>query len=265
MIDLHTHVLPGIDDGPADLDGSIALLRSAAAAGTKTVVATPHVREDYLEGPEPIAPAVVRVQDAAAAEGLEVAVVAGAEVAGTMLMDLDDSALDRLCLGEGRYVLVESPYHHLPINFADSVFDLQLRGYHPVLAHPERCVAFIDDRTRLVSLLERGVHTSITAGSMAGQFGSRVRELTTWLFSEGFVTNVASDAHDAIKRPPGLRRGFDALDEELPGLAGQMGWFTREVPAAMLAGADLPERPEPPRRRTGAFSRLLRPRARSRS
>ncbi|HKP89649.1 MAG TPA: CpsB/CapC family capsule biosynthesis tyrosine phosphatase [Thermoleophilaceae bacterium] len=264
MIDLHTHVLPGLDDGPADLDGSIAMLRSAAAAGTETVVATPHVREDYLEGPEAIGPAVVRVQDAAAAEGLELGIVAGAEVAATMLMDLDESALDRLCLGEGRYILVESPYHHLPIHFADSVFDLQLRGYHPVLAHPERCVAFIDNRALLAEILERGVHTSITAGSMTGQFGGRVREITAWLFAEGFVSNVASDAHDALKRPPGLRRGFDALDEVLPGLAGQAAWYTREAPAAMLAGAELPDRPEPPRRRSGALSRL-RPRAWSRS
>jgi hypothetical protein len=100
---------------------------------------------------------------------------------------------------------------------------------------------------------------------MTGQFGGRVRELTTWLFSEGLVTNVASDAHDALKRPPGLRRGFEVLDEDLPGLAAQAAWYTREVPAAMLAGAELPVRPEPPRRRASGLSRLLRPRARSRT
>jgi protein-tyrosine phosphatase len=261
MIDLHTHVLPGVDDGPDDLDASLALLRAAAAAGTRTMVATPHVREDYLDGPARIEPAVDELQDAIDAERVRVEVVPGAEVAGTMLMDLDDAELRRLCLGGGPYILVESPYNRLPIHFADAVFDLQVRGFRPLLAHPERCAAFIDDRSLLLGILERGVGSSITAGSMAGQFGGRVRELTAWLFAEGLVTNVASDSHDTYKRPPGLTRGFEKLDEALPGLADQIDWFTREVPTAILAGDELPEAPEPPRRRQRGLSRLMRSRS----
>lgn len=265
MIDLHSHVLPGVDDGPADLDGSLALLRAAAASGTDTIVATPHVREDYLEGPESIEPAVEELQDSVDAEQLRVEIVPGAEVAGTMLMDLDEAALRRLCLGGGPYILIESPYSRLPIHFADSVFDLQVRGFRPMLAHPERCAAFLDDRSLLVELLERGVLTSVTAGSMTGQFGGTVQDMTAWLFAEGHVTNVASDAHDTYKRPPGLARGFEKLDELLPGLAEQVDWYTREAPAAMLAGDELPDRPEPPARRQGSLARLMRPlRARSR-
>jgi protein-tyrosine phosphatase len=259
MIDLHSHVLPGVDDGPADLDGSLALLRAAAAAGTETIVATPHVREDYLEGPDAIEPAVEELQDSVDAERLRVEVVPGAEVAGTMLMDLDETALRRLCLGGGTYILIESPYSRLPIHFANSVFDLQVRGFRPVLAHPERCAAFLDDRSLLVEILERGVFTSVTAGSMAGQFGGTVQDMTAWMFAEGFVTNVASDAHDTHKRPPGLARGFEKLDELLPGLGEQVDWYTRASPAAMLAGEELPERPEPPRRRLTSFAKLMRP------
>jgi protein-tyrosine phosphatase len=257
VIDLHTHVLPGLDDGPPDLDGSLALLRAAAATGTEAMVATPHVREDYLEGPAPIRPSVDRLQEAADAAGIGVHVIDGAEVAGSVLAELDDETLRLLCLGGGPYILVESPYSRLPAHFADSLLDLQYKGFRPVLAHPERCTAFLSDRSLLVELVEHGVLTSITAGSMAGQFGSRVRELTAWLFTEGHVTNVASDAHDARKRPPGLARGFEELDGLLPGLAGQIGWYTRDVPTAMLTGRDLPERPDSPRPR-GAFARLTR-------
>jgi protein-tyrosine phosphatase len=265
MIDLHSHVLPGLDDGPANLDGSIAVLRAAAAAGTRTMVATPHVREDYLEGSEPIQPSVARVQEAADAAEIPVKVVPGAEIAGTKLVDLSHAELERLCLGDGPYILVESPYVHLPHGFADAVVDLELGGLRPMLAHPERCSAFLEDRSLLSEMVERGVLCSVTAGSMAGRFGSRVRDMTAWLFAEGLVSNVASDTHDAVRRPPGLRNGFETLDELLPGLADQVDWYTRDAPAAMLAGDDLPERPERPRRRGGALSRLRRPRTRSRT
>jgi protein-tyrosine phosphatase len=263
MIDLHTHVLPGVDDGPADLEGSLTLLRAAAAAGTEAMVATPHLREDYLQGPDTIRPAVDRLQEAADAEGIGVAIIDGAEVAQTMLSLLDDADLRRSCLGGGHYILVESPYAHLPSHFADSLFELQVRGLEPVLAHPERCVGFQKDRTALVALVERGVHTSVTAGSMTGRFGSRVREFTAWLFAEGMVTNVASDSHDTRSRHPGIGRGFEALDETLPGLAEQADWYTRDVPTAILTGRELPERPPTPRPKQRSLSRL-RPRARTR-
>jgi protein-tyrosine phosphatase len=259
MIDLHAHVLPGVDDGPADMEASVALLRAAIATGTETIVATPHLREDFLDDPARIEPAVARVRDAAAADDVRIDVVAGAEVAGTKLPDLDEEALRTLCLGDGPYILVESPYVHLPRHFADSVVDLEIRGWRPMLAHPERCAAFLEDRSLLRDLVDRGVRCSVTAGSMAGRFGGRVRDMTAWMFAEGLVDNVASDAHDAVKRPPGLRDGFAKLDEMLPGLGEQADWYTRAAPAAMLAGQDLPARPDPPRPRQRSLGRLLGP------
>lgn len=258
MIDLHTHVLPGVDDGPDDIEGSLAMLRVAASEGVECMVATPHVREDYLEGPDVIRPLVDEVQRAADAEGIGVAVVDGAEVAGSLLLDLDDATITRCCLAGGPYILVESPYSRLPAHFADSLFDLQLKGYRPVLAHPERCAAFLSDREVLEKLLAHGVMTSVTAASMAGSFGSRVQELTAWLFAEGHVHNVASDCHDARKRAPGLGFGFERLDERLPGLADQAHWYTGDAPRAMLAGEEPPERPEPPRPRRTGLARLRR-------
>jgi protein-tyrosine phosphatase len=258
MVDLHTHVLPGVDDGSPDLDTSLAMLRTAAADGIATVVATPHLREDFLMSGESIGPAVQALQGAADEASIGVHLVAGAEVATTMLLDLDEAALRGLCIAEGPYVLVETPYSVFPPHFPQSVIDLKTRGFAPVLAHPERCTTFLRDWPRLAEVAEQGVLCSVTAGSMEGRFGRPVRDLTAWLFEQGLVANVASDAHDPLRRAPRLRKGFVLLDELLPGLLEQADWFTSAAPAAMVAGGGLPPRPDPPRRRRRLLRRLTR-------
>jgi protein-tyrosine phosphatase len=258
MVDLHTHVLPGVDDGSPDLETSLAMLRTAGADGIGTVVATPHLREDFLMSGESIEPAVRALQQAADEESIGVRLVAGAEIATTMLLDLDEDAIRGLCIGDGPYVLVETPYAAFPPHFPDSVIDLKARGFEPVLAHPERCTTFLRDRERLAEVVGEGVLCSITAGSMEGRFGRPARELAAWLFERGLVANVASDAHDPLRRSPRLRRGFVLLDDMLPGLLDQAEWYTALAPAAMVAGAELPPRPEPPKARRGLLRRLRR-------
>jgi protein-tyrosine phosphatase len=258
MVDLHTHVLPGVDDGSPDLETSLAMLRTAAADGIGTVVATPHLREDFLMSGESIEPGVRALQRAADAESIDVKLVPGAEIATTMLLDLDEGAIHDLCIADGPYVLVETPYAAFPPHFPESVIDLKARGFEPVLAHPERCTTFLRDRHKLAEVAEAGVLCSITAGSMEGRFGRPVRELTAWLFERGFVANVASDAHDPLRRSPRLRRGFELLDDALPGLLEQAEWYTATAPAAMVAGVELPPRPEPPKARHGLLRRRRR-------
>src|SRR4051794_30168337 len=111
VIDLHCHILPGLDDGPPDLDASVALARLAAADGTRTIVATPHVREDYPFKVEQIATLTGQVNERLAAENVPITVKAGAEVAISRLSQLDDDTLGKLCLGDDtNAMLVESPY-----------------------------------------------------------------------------------------------------------------------------------------------------------
>jgi protein-tyrosine phosphatase len=116
-----------------------------------------------------------------------------------------------------------------------------------LLAHPERCPAFHRDPERLQRLVDAGVLVQITAGSMTGGFGSTVRRLTATMLRTGVVHVVASDAHDAVKRPPGLNDGFTSLERELPGLAELQPWMTEQVPRAILDGTPLPERPPLPK------------------
>ena len=244
MIDLHCHILPGLDDGPPSMDESLNLARASVKAGMRTVVATPHIRDDYPFDPAEIAPRTALLNRALVQHGIDLEVIPGAEVAVSMVAELDDPVLANLCLGQGPYLLIESPYTYVADLLESTLFDLQLRGFRPILAHPERSPCFIDDLRRLADAEGRGILCSVTAGSMAAQFGRHVARATRTMFVRGLVHNVATDAHGARTRTPSLWRGFEALNKELPGLIDQAGWYTEATPAAILAGAAMPPRPQ---------------------
>jgi len=246
MIDLHSHILHGLDDGPPDLNSSVSLARAARSAGTGVLTATPHIRDDHPFPLEAISERTDELRAALARESVHLGLETGGELAITKAPDLDDDSLRSLCLGGGPYLLVESPYTHAPELLEKVLFELQARGFRPVLAHPERSPSFLSDFVRLARIVERGVLCSVTALSMSGAFGQAVRAFTARLFAEGMVHNVASDTHDEHYRPPGLGHGFARLEGELQGLAEQRDWYTRAVPAAILQGHELPATPPPP-------------------
>jgi protein-tyrosine phosphatase len=258
VIDLHCHILPGLDDGPANVDFSVAMARAAVEAGIHVSVATPHVRSDHPTEPEAIAAGVSELNDALAAEAVELRVLGGAEVSLGKAAKLDDATLEELCLGSGRYLLVECPYRSIDVDIEGILRDLQGRGFSPVLAHPERCPIFQRDPDRLARLVNGGVLCSITAASLAGGFGATVRRFSIELLYDGLVHNVASDAHDHLHRPPDLLRAFESAEAELPGISGQANWFTVTAPVAIVTGRDLPPRPDPPPRPpTSRWRRLV--------
>jgi protein-tyrosine phosphatase len=238
VIDLHSHVLPGIDDGPATLDGSVTLARAAVAAGTRTLVATPHVNSRYPNDAATIAGLVAQVAARLEQEGIPLQLRPGAEIAVTRLAEIEPSQLHRLGLGGGPWLLVEPPFTAVATGLDTMIGDLLRRDHRVLLAHPERCPAFHRDPDMLTALARDGVLTSITAGSLAGSFGGEVRRFARGLMEAELVHNVASDAHDHLERPPSVlaelrAAGFVALGE----------WLTQDVPAAILAGDDVPRRP----------------------
>lgn len=243
MIDLHCHVLPGIDDGPETIEGSVALARRAVAAGTRTLVATPHVSRSYPNDAEAIARLVEELNARLAAEDVPLDVRPGAEIAVTHAPDLDPIQLSRLRIGGGPWLLVEPSFTQTASGLDTIVLELQRAGYRILLAHPERCTLFHRDPLMLESLVHTGVLTSITAGSLVGRFGEHVRRFALRLAQDGLVHNVVSDAHDHIRRPPGMAREI-----EQAGLGPLAEWLTQDVPAAILSGGDIPPRPtvDPP-------------------
>jgi protein-tyrosine phosphatase len=260
VIDLHCHILPGLDDGPPDLDGSIALARRAAAEGTRTIAATPHIREDHPVEIAALAGHVDAVNSALRAADVPIDVVKGGELAITKVPDLSDQKLEAICLGGGRYVLVESPYGSTGDLLEHTLFDLQSRGFRPLLAHPERSPCFSSDTARLGAVVENGALCSVTAGSFGGMFGSTVQRFAIELLEAGLVHNMASDAHEARRRHPGLLCCLEKV--RLDGMRDYAAWLTVDAPQAILAGRDLPPAPPTPVRSSPLRRGLARLRGR---
>ncbi|MEA2496428.1 MAG: protein-tyrosine phosphatase [Thermoleophilaceae bacterium] len=236
MIDLHCHLLPGIDDGATDLEVSLAMARSAIAGGVDAIVATPHVSWTYANDPATFPSRVAEVQAAITAAGLPLQVLTGAEVAYGTLPELSEESLRACVLGGGKYLLLEPPYNG-PVPFIDqAIARLRSRGYRVLLAHPERIGAFQRDLGLLETLVEGGCLCSVTASSVAGAFGRSVTAFTRELFARGLVHNLASDAHDAGSRSPALRRLLDEAVAAMPELEDHLDWLTVAAPRAIVSG-----------------------------
>lgn len=248
MIDLHTHILPGIDDGPETIEGSLALARAALAAGTRTLVATPHINRAHDVDPPRVREAAERLRDRLAQEGIELDLLTGGEISTGRLPRLSDDELGALRLGDGPYLLIEAPLTSGAWQLTEIVERLIDDGHGVLLAHPERCPGLHRDPALLRGLVARGALCSITAGALTGQFGRTVNRFALELLREGLVHDVASDTHDTRRRPPDLRKPLASAATQLPGLDGQVKWLTEGVPAAILAGEPLPERPALPSR-----------------
>jgi protein-tyrosine phosphatase len=239
VIDLHCHVLYGIDDGPATIEGSIAIARASASAGTRAILATPHVNWRYPNTSEQIAVAVAELNEKLAEEEIAVEILAGAEIAMTRIGDIAPDELSRLALAGGSWLLVEPPFTPAASGLDTILIELQRQGHRILLAHPERCPAFHRDPEMLTRLVRGGILTSITAGSLVGRFGETPRRFAIALLRKGLAHNVASDAHDEANRRPGM-----ASEIERAGLGALTDWLTNAVPTALLNGdAAIPARP----------------------
>ena len=159
-------------------------------------------------------------------------------IALTQLPDVEPSQLAQMGLGGGPWLLIECPFASTVGSLDAILLGLQRRGPRILLAHPERCSTFQRDPQLLARLVENGILTSITAGSLVGDFGEQVRRFALELVHEDLVHNVASDTHDPVRRPPGI-----ATQLEQAGLAPLADWLTRAVPAAIVGATEIPPRP----------------------
>jgi protein-tyrosine phosphatase len=245
-IDLHSHVLPDVDDGPIALEDSLEMCRRAVADGTGAIAATPHVSPVFRTRSEDIAAGVAQLNEALAEQNVAIEVLPGAEIAPALLPLLDDAEVARLTLGGGPYLLIEAPLEAVGPELEEAIEDVMSAGHRVLLAHPERAPSFHREPQRLEVLVERGALTSITAGAFVGRFGRRVARFTERLFADGLIHSVASDAHDPFGRTPDLRYCLTNAAVDFPGLAAQIDWLIEEVPAAIVGGTELPSPPAPP-------------------
>jgi len=236
-------VLPGIDDGPRTLDGSLDILRAAQEDGIAQLAATPHVRDDWPTRPEEMERRVAEVRQAARANGIAVEVLSGGELDLAYAESLDDEALRRFGLGGNpNLLLLEFPYLGWPMGLRDLLFRLAVRGYTVVFAHPERN-ADVQEHPELLRGLGE-VWIQLTAASVDGRLGRRNAAAARTLLDLSLAHLIASDAHAPSIRAIGMGAAQDAVgDPEL----GR--WLTYEVPRALLAGVPPPPRPQRPKPR----------------
>ena len=235
MIDLHSHILAGLDDGASDMEEALTMARCAVADGISAVVSTPHVMPGvYSNSREDILSAVQEFRAQLEKRGITLDIYPGAEY----MLDPD---LPRwlkegkvLTINDGgRFLLVEFPSAGIPVFAGQTLFEIAIQGVTPVIAHPERNAELMEDPGKLLTLLERGALCQGTAGSITGRFGNRVRQVASWYLERGCYHFVASDAHDSVHRSPILSKAWDVLEQYVPGLGNLL---TLENPGRVLKG-----------------------------
>lgn len=208
MIDLHCHLLPGIDDGAVDLAMALEMARLAVADGIHTVACTPHIYPGmYENSTDGIRSAITALQAELDAQGIALRLVEGADV--HLDTDLVGSIRDGRVptLAGSRYLLLEPPHHVAPPRFEDSVFQLMMAGHVPVITHPER-LSWIENHYDVFErLVKGGAWMQITAGSVTGRFGKRPQYWADRMLDDGLVHILATDAHHPRRRPPFLAEG----------------------------------------------------------
>lgn len=209
LVDLHSHVLPGVDDGAESPAESLAMLRLAVADGIRSIVATPHAGRCERRR---IRPAVDLLNQMAHENGFDIRILPGSEIALTDLVGRSDVRTRFQTMNDTPYLLLELPLRgEWPDQVEEVTFQLQVAGCWPILAHAERYPSVQREPSRLDNLIDRGVLIQVNADSILGDGGRRARQTAEKLLQRGAVHLVASDSHDVRRRPPGLSRALDRI------------------------------------------------------
>ena len=213
MYDLHAHILPGVDDGPATMEDSIAIARIAASNGTRVILATPH-RKDVTElsSVQHIRNLTAELQRHIRAEGIPLSVVLGMENHIDAALPEDAASGKALTMNGSRYILVEMPFFGAISEHdyvGDALLGLQAQGLTPVFAHPERIEAFQQQPALLESYIGMGMLSQLTRGSLLGHWGEEVRQFSFDLLQSGMAHILSSDAHSP--HPPRTPELCEAL------------------------------------------------------
>jgi protein-tyrosine phosphatase len=235
LIDLHCHILPGVDDGALDLEDSLGLARQAVNDGIERVCATPHIRHDHDVRIEEVAGRVEELNARLGEEGLPLTVLSGGEVAETAVEGLSEEELARVALGGGRWILLEPAPGPLSETLLARVAHLAERGHRTLIAHPERHLS-ADMYERIAALIVAGALVQATADFFLRE---RFAAGMTALAEAGLVHVLSSDAHSSHGgRPLHMREAFERL-AEIEAVAPHLEWMRDVAPRAIVEGGEL--------------------------
>ena len=205
MIDLHCHILPGVDDGPKNLDESLEMARIFKDAGYCRVVTTPHQvpGTTWMPSIEEIRNQLVELNHAIKIEGIELDVLPGMEISfDPLIPDLLEKG-QLLTLGKTSWVLVETPFQQFPLGWEQVFFAILSKGYFILMAHPERCAQLAAGPQLMDRLIESGVYLQVNWDSFLGYHGRTALRMAHYLAESGYIQCVATDSHNPQKRHAG--------------------------------------------------------------
>ena len=212
--DIHCHLLPGVDDGSADWETTLAMAQMAVDDGTRTIIVTPHQLGNFAQNlGDDIRAWTIQLQEVLDQHGIALRVLPGGDVR------IEDGMVEGLVSGKvmslgdlRKHVLLELP-HELYFPLENVLAALQRHGMTGILSHPERNRGLLREPDLLIGLVEGGCLMQVTAGSLMGTFGSHSQQLAEWMLSEGLVHFLATDAHGIKSRRPLLQRAFERVAE----------------------------------------------------
>jgi len=212
MIDIHSHILPGIDDGAKTFEDSLEMAKLAVEEGIHTIIATPHHKNSkYMNPKQELLPRVEELNKQLQTANIRLKVLPGQETAinGDLLDDYLNG--DILPLNQTQYVFVELPSNHVPRYTKQMLFDLQLKGLIPIIVHPERNQEIHERPEKLYEFVEKGALAQLTAGSLCGRFGKKIKSFSEQLIEANLVHFIASDAHNITSRAFHMGQAFDIV------------------------------------------------------
>jgi len=244
VIDIHHHLLWGLDDGSDSLETTLAMARMASDQGITHIVATSHASSHWTFQPEAVAAKATELRTLLAQQSIPLTIGTGCDfhLSYDNVTDLRITPR-KYTINAGDYLLIELPDYALPINLPETLYEMQLLGLTPILTHPERNPTLQFDPNRMVEWLRGGMLIQITAASIMGRFGRVAEKMSRRLLTDGWVHFVATDAHNVTSRPPAIRECQALVSRKYGNDAAQRLFF--DNPLAVFENRPLAEQPKP--------------------
>lgn len=257
MIDIHCHILPGLDDGAQNMEEAIQMARIAYEDGISVIVATPHTMNGiFINKRDSVLSGVDQLQKALIEEDIDIRILPGSDAhVNHNMLELIHEGMALTVNDNGKYLLLEFPHQLVPPNIPQLVFELKLKGITPIFTHPERNAAIQRDLNIILRLVEQGALTQITANSITGEFGPRVLKCALDMFKCQMAHIIASDAHSTNIRVPALSAAVRRASE----ITGQdfAESMVTKIPQAIIDGDMLMDLPDPIPPKKSIFRRIF--------
>ncbi|KYG30600.1 tyrosine-protein phosphatase [Alkalihalobacillus trypoxylicola] len=217
MIDLHCHILSGVDDGPSSIKDSIEMARVAVSEGINTIVATPHYSHPSFQKNEAplVHQKVTDLNEELIRHNIPLEILPGHElrIHGDLIEELQDGTALSLA-NLGTYLFIEFPSNHVPSYATTLFYQLQVEGYQPVIVHPERNSKLIESPNILYEFVKSGILTQVTSSSITGHFGKKIQKFSKQLIEHQLTHFVSSDAHNVNSRSFRMKSAYSIIEEE---------------------------------------------------